>query len=149
MSNPYWYALLERLHGHLGWLGLAVLLHPVITLGKNPPPRRSTRLSVWLAAALMLAPYGVGWAIYPTYRSRVKPGLMREALPWAMAFETKEHLAFMAVALAVSGALTLAFAGNTEGGRRSARALLAAAWLCGLAVGILGLLIASRAHPAW
>ena len=43
---------------------------------------------------------GIGWAIYPVYRARVKPALWLEAPGAVLRFETKEHLAAMAVALA-------------------------------------------------
>lgn len=149
MSNPYLYALAERLHGHLGWLGLAVLLHPVITLRRRKGLSRGARWSVALAAALMLAPYALGWWIYPTYRAEVKPLLMRESVPWVLAFEAKEHLAFMALALTVGGAGAVLADGRRAATREAAWSLLALGWLCGVATGILGVMIAARAHPGW
>ena len=149
LESPHLFALLERVHGHLGWLGLAVLLHPVITLRLRRGVTRGTRLSVVLAALLMAAPYALGWVIYPTYRASVKPRLLLEARGWALAFETKEHLAFFALALTLAGAGTLLAAPRSPHGREAAWALLAAGWLCGVVVGVLGSLIAGRAHPAW
>lgn len=149
MSNPYLFALAERLHGHLGWLGLAVLLHPIITLRKRRGFSRGTRLTVALAAVLMFLPYAVGWSIYPTYRSQVKPLLLRESVPWVLAFETKEHLAFLALALTLGGAGALLVDGRREVTRRAAWSLLVLGWLCGAVTGILGVMIAARAHPGW
>jgi len=140
------YALLERLHGHLGWLGLAVLLHPVITLRRSVITRRC-RLSVILAAMLISAPSILGWWLYPTYRQQVKPSLIMRSENWALAFETKEHLAWFALVLTWSGVMTVFLAGNQ--GRRVARMLLGCAFVCGLIVGVLGVLIAGQAHPGW
>ena len=149
MSNPYLYALAERVHGHLGWLGLAVLLHPVISLRVRKGISRGTRLSAILAAILMVLPYGLGWWIYPTYRERVKPALLQESIPWVLAFEAKEHLAFMAVALTIGGTGALLLDGRAAQTRSAAWSLLTLGWLCGVATGVLGVLIAARAHPAW
>lgn len=140
------YALLERVHGHIALLGLAVLLHPVITLWRRKGLTRGTRLSANIAAVFLVVQYALGWLVYPTYRKTVKPGLVQEALPYAMAFETKEHLAIMAVALTLGGVGTLHAAGRTEAGRKAARVLLLMAWLCGVAVGVMGVVIAARAH---
>ncbi|MCO4744943.1 MAG: hypothetical protein KC912_09145 [Proteobacteria bacterium] len=149
MSAEVLYALLERLHGHLGWLGLAVLLHPVITLGKGRGVSRRMQLSADLAALLMAAPFALGAVIYPTYRSGVKPELVAQAPAVAAVFETKEHLAVFAVALAISGALVLRGAGKSAAGRRAARSMLAGAFVCAVMTGLAGLWVASHAHPAW
>ncbi len=143
MTSPYLYALAERLHGQLGWLGLAVLLHPVISL-RSPISSRGARLSAVLALLLTALPYAIGLAIYPTYREQVKPGLAQASGGWALAFELKEHLAFFTISLVLGGTVVL-----LTGQRQPARALLAMGWLCGVMVGVLGLLIAGRAHPAW
>ena len=73
------YAWIVSLHGHTALLGLALLMHPVITL------RRRNGISKWvmftadLGALLLLLPYLVGWLIYPTYRRFVKPVMWMEA----------------------------------------------------------------------
>lgn len=149
MNAEVLYALLERLHGHLGWLGLAVLLHPVVALGRVQKVTWRMQLTADLGAALLLAPFFLGAVIYPTYRSGVKPGLRLTDPAVAIAFESKEHLAVFAVALALAGALTLRGAGGSAAGRRAGRALCAAAWLCGAVTGILGVWVASHAHPGW
>ncbi|MCB9742673.1 MAG: hypothetical protein H6740_08740 [Alphaproteobacteria bacterium] len=147
--SPTLFALAERLHGHLGLLGLAVLLHPVITLRRRRGLTRGARLSALLAALLIALPFASGWAIYPSYRAHVKPGLVREAQSWAWAFETKEHLAFFTLALTLGGVAVMLGRGQTPEGRRLASALLSLAWGCGLCVGILGVLVAAVTAPAW
>lgn len=142
--SPEQYALLARLHGHLGWLGLAVLLHPILLLRRGPLSRLG-RLTAWIALALITAPYTAGLWLYPTYRTAVKPDLLAASPAAARAFETKEHLAFFAVMLTASGVATALLRGPIP----LTRALLLSAWLCGVIVGGLGILIASTAHPAW
>lgn len=149
VPSPHLYSLLGAIHGHLGFLGLALMAHPVVSLGRPGRPTRGTRLSAWLAAALVSAPYALGWFIYPTYRQRVKPGLLADALPYAMAFETKEHLALMTLALAWGGVLSLRFGAAAPGGRRVARSLFACGVLTGAATAVLGLVVAARAHGGW
>ena len=149
LASPHLYALLERVHGHLAWLGLALMLHPVVSLGRPGRPRRPTRWSAWLAAAFVSAPYALGWWIYPTYRTRVKPALLVESLPLALAFETKEHLALMTLALAWGGAMAIHAGGETRGGRRTARVLLGCGAVTGLVTAALGLAVAAGAHGGW
>ena len=149
LSSPHLYSLLTRLHGHLGWLGLALMLHPVMSLGRPGRPTRSTRWSAWLAAAFVSTPFALGWLVYPTYRAKVKPALLVDAHAHAMAFETKEHLALMTLALAWGGALALYASGTDPRGRRVARVLFACGALTGLTTGILGVLVAARAHGGW
>lgn len=143
------FGLMERVHGHLGLLAVALLLHPVITL------RKRRLLTTWmvrsadLAALLLATSFALGWWIYPTYRTRVKPGLLADALPVAMRFESKEHLAFLALALAVGGAVTLRRAGAEPEGRRLAWVLLLGAFVCAATTGALGVFVASIAQPGW
>ncbi len=140
-----WYALIERLHGHLAILGLALLLHPIVMLRAGRRPTARTRLVAELGAALLLVPFAVGLAIYPAYRQGVKPGLLAEAPVVTAQFEVKEHLAALAVALAVGGAVTLRAGGRHPEAWAAARSLLLAAWCCGVGAGLLGLWVASRA----
>ncbi len=133
------FALLERIHGHVAVLGLAVLLHPVISLRRRRGTARYTQLSADLGALLLVAPVALGLAIYPAYRADVKPGLLVGAPLAAVAFETKEHLGAMAVALAIGGAVTLRHAPARE----AAWSLLFAGWLCGVAAGIVGIVVAA------
>jgi hypothetical protein len=149
IPSPLLFSLLERIHGHLGWLGVALMVHPVLTLGRPGRPSRATRTAAWLAAALVTLPSTMGWLLYPTYRTKVKPGLLVDALPYAMAFETKEHLALMTLALAWGGALVLHLAGDGPAGRRAARMLFACGSLTGIVTGLVGVVVAARAHGAW
>lgn len=143
------YALLARLHGHLAVLGLVLLVHPLVTLRRRPGLSSRTRLTAELAALLVALPALGGWLLYPTYRARVKPGLIAEQLPLARLFESKEHLALMCAALAVGGALTLRLGGRRPEGRTAAWWLLAGSLLCGLLTAGLGTWVASGAAPAW
>ena len=143
------FAELARIHGHLAVLGLAVLLHPVLTLGRPGGLSRGTRLSARIAALLIALPTVGGWLLYPPYRQQVKPRLVHEDLSVALAFETKEHLAFFCLALALGGVLLLEVQGGQPATRRVARVLLLLAWLVGVGVAGLGIGIAGFAWPAW
>ncbi len=147
--SPELYALLERVHGHLAVLGLAVLLHPVLSLGRGRGLGRGLRWSAGLAAVLITVPAALGAWLYPTYRSQVKPGLLRDRLEVASVFESKEHLAFFTVMLTLAGVGALFLGGGEPRTRRVARALLAAAWVCGLCTGLMGIYVAGGAHPGW
>lgn len=149
MSPEVLYGLLARVHGHAGWLGLAVLLHPVITLGRAKGVSWRMQLSADLGAALLALPFALGLFVYPTYRSGVKPGLLLHEPAVAAAFETKEHLAVFSLALALAGAGVLRGAGGHAAGRRAARHLFAWAWACGISVGLLGVWVGAHAHPGW
>lgn len=141
------YTVAQRVHGHLAVLGLAVLLHPVLTLGRRGVTR-GTRWTLGAALALVTVTYGGGWLAYPTYRASVKPGLVADHRGWALAFESKEHLAVFCVALTWAGALA-AWRATTPTLRRAAQVTLGLAWLAGLLVVVLGVGVASVAHPAW
>ncbi len=146
LDSAHLYAILARVHGHVAVLGLAVLLHPVVTLWRRKGLPPGTVLSARIAAAFLVIQYGLGWFLYPSYRHDVKPALVAHAIPVALTFETKEHLALMAVALTLGGVGVLQAAGGTVSGRGAARALLLAAWLCGVTVAVLGVTVASFAH---
>lgn len=139
------FALLERVHGHLALLGLAALLHPVLLLRRG----RSPALTAGLAAGLLgLATLG-GWALYGSYRRQIKPELLLRREVVALAFEAKEHLAFLCIVLTVTGLAALRWAPGLPVTRRFAGASLATAWLLGFAAAILGLLVSASAAPAW
>jgi hypothetical protein len=147
--SPEAFGWLARLHGHVAVLGLAVLLHPVITLRLRGRVTRGGQLSADLGAILLLAA-GVGGAVlYPAYRSRVKPPLWLAYPGSVLRFESKEHLAVMAVALAVGGALTLRAVGRSPGGRDTAWALLASAWVLGCLTASFGVYVAGTAQAGW
>jgi hypothetical protein len=94
--------VLERVHGHLGWLGVAALLHPAILL-RNP--RRRAPLAVILTVATLAVTAVIGASIYPEYRSRLKQHIFIEAPRLGWLFERKEHLAVGALAFALAGGI--------------------------------------------
>jgi hypothetical protein len=137
---------LERIHGHLGWLVVAALLHPAIVLFN---PRRRARLSVSLAAGFALATGILGACIYPEYRDRIKQHLFVEVPRVGWLFERKEHLAVGAIALAMVGCVAhlSASALAQEATRRTAAVLahraFVASFALALLVAVLGVVVAS------
>ncbi len=91
----------EHIHGHLGWLSAAALLHPAILL-RNP--KRRAHLSVLLATLFPTIVGAMGAALYAPYREKVKQHLFIDAPSIGLLFERKEHLAFGAIFLAWAGA---------------------------------------------
>jgi zinc transporter ZupT len=147
--NGELYTWLVAIHAHLAVLGLAVLLHPVISLRRRNSISRNMLLTADLGALLLLLPYLMGWAIYPSYRRLVKPWLWIEAPGAVLRFESKEHLAAMAVALAVAGALTLRLAGRRPAGREAAWILLLCGWALGFITALLGIYVRGVAQPGF
>lgn len=138
--------VLERIHGHLGWLSVAALLHPAIFL-RNP--KRRARLAVSLATGFAVATALLGAYVYPEYRNRIKQHIFIE-VPWlGWMFERKEHLAVGAVGLALAGCLahmTLPLFTEEATKRmvaRLAHRAFAAAFVLALLVAILGVSVAS------
>jgi hypothetical protein len=132
--------LLERVHGHLGWLAAAALLHPAIVL-RNP--KRRARLSAVLSALFTTATAAFGAIIYPAYSRGVRRIVYSASLRYGMLFERKEHLAFAALALAWAGCfLHLSASGNEQRARAAHVAFVASAALTA-AVATMGTLIAS------
>jgi hypothetical protein len=138
--------LLEHVHGHLGWLSVAALLHPVIVL-RNP--RRVARWTVALAAGFTAATAMLGATIYPAYRERVRPVIFAEAPRIGWMFERKEHLAVGAVGLALAGCVAHLAALNVTDGRAKATAARLAhrafvgAFVLALAAATLGVVVAA------
>jgi len=94
--------VLERVHGHLGWLAVVALLHPAIVL-RNP--KRSARLSVALTTLVVVGAATLGANIYPEYRQRLKQRIFIEAPSYGWMFERKEHLAVAAVCFTLIGCI--------------------------------------------
>ena len=94
--------LFERVHGHLGWLAAAALVHPAILLRD---PRRRADLSVTLSAALVTVAAAVGVGLYGSYTGTLKQQIFLHAPAVGLLFERKEHLAFGAVLLSWIGAV--------------------------------------------
>jgi hypothetical protein len=143
------YAWLARIHGLLAVLGLASLLHPVVLLRTRANLVPHARTTAELGAGLLLAAFAIGWWTYPAYRSQVKRPLWVVHPDAVLRFETKEHLAAMAVALAVGGALVLRVAGRQPVGREAAWILLLCGWTLGVVTALLGVYVAGSAHPGW
>ncbi len=138
--------VIEHIHGHLGWLSVAALLHPAIVLRDT---KRCARLSVSLATGLVVVAALYGGAIYPMYRDLIKQHIFIEAPRVGWMFERKEHLAVGAVAFALAGCvahLTLPLIAD-EGIKRSmarlAHRAFIAAFAFALVVAILGVSVAS------
>lgn len=93
---------LERVHGHLGWLAAAALVHPAILL--RSPTRRAS-IAVGAAVALVTCVGALGVVLYGEYRERLKQSIFQQAPSIGYVFERKEHLAFGAIVLAWAGGL--------------------------------------------
>ncbi|MCB9684275.1 MAG: hypothetical protein H6735_04440 [Alphaproteobacteria bacterium] len=138
-----------RIHAQLATLALALVLHPVLTLRARRKATRWTHLTAELGAGLLLAATALGWIAYGTYRARVKPALWLGHPAAVLRFETKEHLAAMAAAMALGGALTLRVAHRSPAGREAAWIQLLLAFGLGLLAGGLGIFVGGSAQPGW
>lgn len=98
--TPLSLRMLEHIHGHLGWLTVVALLHPVIVLRR---PGRRAPLAVSLATALPMVTGILGGFIYPEYRVRLKQEIFLSSPTLGWCFERKEHLAVFAISLACAG----------------------------------------------
>ncbi len=92
--------LTEHVHGHLGWLAAAILLHPAIVLRDR---KRRAHLAVGLAVSFVTTASAVGVWLYIVYRERLKQKIFLDAPGIGLLFERKEHLAFGACLLAWAG----------------------------------------------
>lgn len=92
--------LTEHVHGHLGWLAAAILLHPAIVLRDR---RRRAHLAVGLAVGFVTVASAIGAWLYVAYRERLKQKIFLDAPSIGLLFERKEHLAFGALLLAWAG----------------------------------------------
>jgi hypothetical protein len=126
-------------HGHLGALAAVALLHPAVLLWRGRPATRGVRWTIGLATALVTAAYAMGIGLYGDYRSLVKRPLFREDAVTGFLFETKEHLAFVAVVLAIGAVLPSLLEGPEQADLRrlAARCWGGAALACWV-VGALG-----------
>jgi hypothetical protein len=131
--------LAAHVHGHLGWLAAAALVHPAIVLRRHGRPAHAAVAS---ATGLVTLAAALGSWLYPPYRETLKPLVFLDSRALGLAFESKEHLAFGAVLLAWAGAA--AYASAPRGGdgtpgvlRRTAhRAFVAAAALAVVAAAL-------------
>jgi hypothetical protein len=107
--------LLEKLHGHVGLLAIALCLHPWFALRHARRPARWTRVAAYLATAFVLLVNIGGWIIYPEYRTTAKLDLYRHARWFGLLFEIKEHLAWHSLMLATAGAAITAASVGPQG----------------------------------
>ena len=136
--------LLEAIHGHVGVLAMIALLHPALILWSGKPLSRNAKLALAASLALVATTFALGLTIYPAYREEVKPELFRTNVLAGVLFDTKEHLAWVALVTAIgAGIAGLTAPPRAAQVRRIAgRVFLAGAIACTLAVG-LGVWIAS------
>ena len=136
--------LIEHVHGHLGWLAAAILVHPAIVLRSRT---RRAHLAVGLAAGLVTLASGIGAWLYVAYRERLKQGIFMHAPVIGLMFERKEHLAFGAVVLAWAGAAAYFAAPRATGRTRERLRTIAFRSFCAsaalsLVVAVLGTIVA-------
>ena len=92
--------LFEHVHGHLGWLAAALLVHPAIVLRDRT---RRAHLAVALSTVVVtLGGAGGAW-LYVAYRQLLKREIFIGSPVIGLVFERKEHLAFGAIVLAWAG----------------------------------------------
>lgn len=133
---------LAQLHGHLGWLAAAALLHPALLLSA-----RRGRGVAFVATLATVSSVVFGSALYPSYRAAIKRPLfvLDGRIGWA--FERKEHLAFAAASCALLGLVAVLLADRRPEQRERylslGRRSYAAAFVFALAVALIGTLVAS------
>lgn len=137
--------LQEHLHGHLGWLAAIALVHPALLLRSAS---RKAHLSVALASALVTAVGGWGIVIYPAYREKLRQPIFAHAAFYGYLFERKEHLAFGAILLAWTGAVTYIASFLSKGAvvaplRRAAHVAFISSAGLALATAAIGTLVAA------
>jgi len=136
--------VLESVHGHFGVLAAIALLHPAILLRRGLPLSRGARWSIGLTTLVTALAFGFGVGIYEHYRETAKRAVFVENETIGFLFETKEHLGFAVMALALGAGIASLVAPPSAVGVRRACALTyaAAAMLCAVVVA-LGTLVAS------
>lgn len=147
MNPDYLLRFLERVHGHLGWLAVAALLHPALLL-RNP--RRRATTSILLTTLFVTLAGGLGAWIYPDYRTQLKLRIFVTAPEIGWMFERKEHLAVGVICFCWIGCLAHFSVPWFPDPHRETVARLAhrsflLAFGMGVAVGIIGVLVATYA----
>jgi hypothetical protein len=137
----------EHVHGHMGWLSAAALLHPAILL-RNP--KRRAKLAVAVTTAFVTASGLLGAWIYPDYRAQLKQQIFIHTPKIGWLFERKEHLAVGAIGFAWIGCIAhltaWSFADDALKGTVSVmahRAYVIAFLLC-LVVATIGVVVATH-----
>ena len=136
--------VLEHVHGHIGWLAVAALLHPAILLRVR---RRRSPLAAVLATSIVLVASALGATIYPDYRLRLKQSIFIASPTLGWCFERKEHLAVGALVFALVGCIAHLAAPSADGLRdlvdRTAHRAYVVAFTCALIAATLGVAVAS------
>jgi hypothetical protein len=137
-------SLLESIHGHVGVLAMVALFHPALMLWSGKPLSRNGKLALGASLALVGLAFALGLTIYPAYREQVKPELFLASERAGLFFETKEHLAWIALVGALGAGVTglVAPPRAVQARRIAARVFLGAAIACTIAA-CLGTWIAS------
>ena len=134
-----WLRWAAALHGYLGVLAVAALLHPAIVLRRGRVLSRSNRWSVVASTALVVGTYTAGLALYGGYRELVKRALFTQSFRAGLLFETKEHLAVVALCFAVGGCVAaLAAPSGSAATRRTAALLFAVSAMTTLLLVFIG-----------
>jgi hypothetical protein len=136
--------LLEAIHGHVGVLAMIALFHPALLLWSGKPLSRNGKLALVASLALVSLAFALGLTIYGAYREEVKPELFIASERAGLLFETKEHLAWIALIGALGAGVTglVAPPRAVQARRVAARVFLGAAIACTVAA-CLGTWIAS------
>jgi len=137
--------LLQKVHGYLAFLGIALCLHPWFALRRARRPSRWTRVSGYLASALIVLTNVMGWVIYPAYRDIVKNDIYRHARPVGLLFEVKEHWGWFACALAIAGAAMMWASVGPDATRLRGpvRATYLAVFLFSASVAVMGIYVST------
>lgn len=139
---------IEHVHGHLGWLSAAALVHPAWILRR---PRRKISAATVASTLLVSLPMLSALLIYPAYRATLKQGVFVRTPTVGWMFERKEHLAIGAMALAWAGLVLHVAAVRAAGDEtrvglsRGAHVSFVAAALLTWVVAVLGTWVASVA----
>ena len=130
--------ILESIHGHLGVLAGVALLHPAILLRRGRALTRGLWWSVVLTTGLVVLAFASGLFIYEDYRAQVKRPLFLDSPTVGYLFETKEHVAWAVMCLALGAGVAALVAPRSARGARRAAALVyaVAAVICFLTVGL-------------
>jgi hypothetical protein len=131
-------------HGYLGVLAAASMLHPALSLRSGKPLSRRGHYAMLAATFLTLATYGGGLAVYGKYRELVKRPLFAESLRAGLLFETKEHLAVTVLCFVLGACVAALFAPRQAVALRKVSALLfVLAAVTAMAVVLLGTHVSS------
>lgn len=130
--------ILETIHGHFGVLAAVALLHPAILLRRGRALTRGLWWSVVLTTGLTVVAFATGLLIYEGYRTEVKRPLFLSAPTVGYLFETKEHVAWAVLTLALGAGVAALAAPRSARRLRMAAAFVyaVAAVICFLTVGL-------------